>query len=279
MKYSQIDRLSFDDYLNHDAKIGMAKNDLRFFHLHWHNYFEYELVISGEGTHVLNNKTYHIRPGDVWLVNPSDFHEFSSENGMTIFNVSFEDNIVRSDLIKNSILHFSQKVIHFTEKQFNVSQFLLEKMHENYLCPTAFSKEYIENLMNCVLFELFSAVNSLTAQNSSEYDYDQENSAITKALLYLQLHFNENPSLQQISQIFGHNKNYFCEMFYKQTNMHYSEYLRKMKLDYAKNLLTNTGLPVTDICYSSGFSNLSSFLQAFKKEFGITPTQYRNKIP
>ena len=55
----------------------------------------------------------------------------------------------------------------------------------------------------------------------------------------------------------------------------FSEYVSKMRLNYAAVLLAETNESVTDICFASGYGNLSHFLRCFKKEYGVSPKKYR----
>ena len=107
--------------------------------------------------------------------------------------------------------------------------------------------------------------------------YHQETSAstpITKALLYLHLHFRENPSLSHTANIAGFCPNYFSELFHKHMGCTYTEYLTTLKLNYAKRLLESCDITSTDVCFECGFSSLSNFLKVFKLHFGISPHQY-----
>lgn len=280
MNNASKNRLSFDNYLNSEIGIGLTKNSLSEFPMHWHNYFEYELMVEGEAIHELNGEKYHVGVGDAWIVTPTDFHRITSKKNFTLFNVSFNENTVHTNLLKKSILFIPQKIAHFTDEDLNFSLVILEKMLGNYNTTyqsTDFKKAYYKNLVNSLLFQFGATINK-EPKKIIDPSKIQSGNSITKALLYLQIHFNENPSLQQVSRFVGHNKNYFCELFYRQTGMHYSEYLRSLKLDYSKNLLLYSDLSVTEICYASGFTNFSAFLRDFKNGVGVTPTQFRKTM-
>ena len=54
-----------------------------------------------------------------------------------------------------------------------------------------------------------------------------------------------------------------------------SEFVNELRLNYAVNLITNTNLKITDICYESGFGNLASFYTLFQKSYGKSPKKFR----
>ena len=64
-------------------------------------------------------------------------------------------------------------------------------------------------------------------------------------------------------------------MFKKETDMNFSEYLKKIRIDNAKNLLLNTENTVEDISYAVGYSDIKYFSRLFKKLTGVTPTEFR----
>ena len=67
----------------------------------------------------------------------------------------------------------------------------------------------------------------------------------------------------------------FIKNFKEQTGYTIVEYKNKKRMEFAANMLRNTDKKVIDIAYELRFESLSYFLRTFKKEFGITPTEYR----
>ena len=66
---------------------------------------------------------------------------------------------------------------------------------------------------------------------------------------------------------------YLCKKYFHEN---FSDYLWNMRMERAKFLLRNTQDSVEDICVAVGYENVSSFRRKFKKELGLTPSQYRN---
>ena len=60
-----------------------------FLSIHWHNFFELEIVTKGSGEVSCNNKKYPIKPGMVSLLTPLDFHEYSITSETDIINIQF----------------------------------------------------------------------------------------------------------------------------------------------------------------------------------------------
>lgn len=66
---------------------------------------------------------------------------------------------------------------------------------------------------------------------------------------------------------------YLCKKYF---NENFSEYLWNLRMAKAKELLRSTSKPIEEICLDVGYENVSSFRRKFKKELGMTPSQYRN---
>lgn len=92
---------------------------------------------------------------------------------------------------------------------------------------------------------------------------------------YIGDHYNQSLTLEMVSGEIGFNATYFSGMFKKETGMNFSDYLKKIRIDNAKNMLLNTEQTVEDISYAVGYSDIKYFSRLFKKLTGVTPTEFR----
>ncbi|MCI9168764.1 MAG: response regulator [Dorea sp.] len=92
---------------------------------------------------------------------------------------------------------------------------------------------------------------------------------------YISDNYYKPLTLEMVSKEIGFNATYFSSMFKKETDMNFSEYLKKIRIDNAKNLLLNTENSVEDISYAVGYSDIKYFSRLFKKLTGVTPTEFR----
>lgn len=82
-------------------------------------------------------------------------------------------------------------------------------------------------------------------------------------------------SMQEICERINLSEAFFSRSFKAVTGMTFSSYTRTVRIGRARTLLAESDLAVTDICFDSGFSNLSNFNRAFLLETGMTPSAYR----
>jgi AraC-like DNA-binding protein len=71
---------------------------------------------------------------------------------------------------------------------------------------------------------------------------------------------------------------YFCKMFKKATGLKFTDYVSRIRVEKAKNLLLNRNLRVSEIAYEVGFQSLTHFNRVFKKILGLSPTEYRGQL-
>lgn len=64
----------------------------------------------------------------------------------------------------------------------------------------------------------------------------------------------------------------------KYYNVNITQYINSLRLNYAANMIKNTNYSLTDICFECGFNSTSYFSSCFKKNYGISPTEYRMQI-
>ncbi|MDQ0188920.1 helix-turn-helix domain-containing protein [Alicyclobacillus cycloheptanicus] len=87
--------------------------------------------------------------------------------------------------------------------------------------------------------------------------------------------YQNDISLDQLSELVGHSKNYICKTFKEQTGMTINLYLNKVRIDRAAELLVNTHAEISEISSSVGYNNVYHFMKTFKKIVGTSPGNFR----
>jgi AraC-like DNA-binding protein len=100
-------------------------------------------------------------------------------------------------------------------------------------------------------------------------------STIEKAKAYLADHFMDDISLKEIADHCCISTFHFSRIFKTFTSCSPHQYLLNLRLKHAEILLKNTKLPVTDVCFSSGFNSLEYFSAAFGQKYKYAPSRFR----
>ncbi len=102
---------------------------------------------------------------------------------------------------------------------------------------------------------------------------------IARAKQFIHDHQHEDLSLGAVSKAVHTSTFYFCKLFKKATGINFTDYLSRVRIEKAKQLLLNPNLRVSEIAYEVGFQSLTHFNRVFKKIVGQSPTRYRGKLP
>jgi AraC-like DNA-binding protein len=102
--------------------------------------------------------------------------------------------------------------------------------------------------------------------------------AIIRAKQYIQEHQAEDLRLEQVAKAVNMSHFYFCKMFRKVVGLNFTDYLARVRIEKAKNLLLNPNLRVSEIAYEIGFQSLTHFNRVFKRILGQSPSDYREQL-
>ena len=117
---------------------------------------------------------------------------------------------------------------------------------------------------------------TLLVQTVAEHRAGKNYSAPVYACLnYIDTHFNEKITLEDLGRLTGFNPCYLAELFRKETGKTFGAYLMNLRISTARALLTQTSYPYSKIALSLGFCSQSHFTAAFKRHTEYTPSQYR----
>ncbi|MEN6314849.1 MAG: PocR ligand-binding domain-containing protein [Clostridiaceae bacterium] len=98
---------------------------------------------------------------------------------------------------------------------------------------------------------------------------------IYKALDYIKRNFSKRITLEEVAGQVYLNPSYFSKIFKSEMNTTFVSYVNKIRINAAKNLLSDISIPLTDISCMVGFEDQSYFTKVFKKATGVTPGKYR----
>ncbi len=131
----------------------------------------------------------------------------------------------------------------------------------------------IDTFKKAVKMEMFQ----LSAQLTSPSSHPQSD-VIYQVAHYIRLNYNKPFSQFACAQLFFINKNYMCRKFKNTFHVSMISYLNQIRIDHAKELLTNPGMKIKDIAYLVGFEDEKYFSRQFHKNTGLSPNEYRNQL-
>ncbi|MDY3249019.1 MAG: helix-turn-helix domain-containing protein, partial [Candidatus Choladocola sp.] len=104
---------------------------------------------------------------------------------------------------------------------------------------------------------------------------EQSDSVVKKAKAYIQEHFSEDVSLDDVSREVNISPYYFSKIFKEESGENFIEYLTKVRMEKAKEMLANPDLSIKEVSAMSGYADPNYFSRLFKKQTDMTPREYK----
>ncbi|MGM7724782.1 AraC family transcriptional regulator [Metabacillus sp. Hm71] len=231
--------------------------------------YVFQYTLSGVGRLDKNGKSYSLEAGEAFIV------EIPSDHRYYLPTDSEEWEFVFITLVGNEaaacwrfINEQSGPVLKIPPDS-KLIQLLLRNYHDTYEqkitdAYVASAKAY-EFIMECYRFT-----------RNIEKTAQEFSLQITKALSFIQTHYHEPITLDEIAAISGYSRYYFIKQFQQQLNMTPVQYLTKVRIQKAAELLRSTSLTVTDIAAQVGYANANYFNKVFRKAVGVSAGTFRD---
>ncbi len=245
--------------------------------LHHHDFFEIYFLIAGDVTYLIDSKIVHVMPGDLLLISPSQLHQVCIQPEMSAYEryVLWVDPAVlrrmstdHSDLTTG--LEAGHNQLRLGSQDRSRVQALLEALYHE-----SDSGDYGADLLReSLLTQLLVLVNRLVNQQGSWMDEDSNtNRAVAQVVGYVNLHYGEPITLDQLAEQFYVSKYHLSREFSRQMGISIYHYIQKKRLLIARQYLDQGKRPneVYPLC---GFNDYTCFYRAFRAEYGISPREY-----
>lgn len=221
-------------------------------------------ITSGRGVYQAAGKTFHIRSGDAFLIRPGErtYYRADSREPWEYFWVAF-DGVGAAELI-GDIGFASGRVIHACEPE-RVAEKLAAMVRD-----AADTNRYR-------VLEHFYGLLSLLYVHPNENPDNAADRYIRLAKSYIANNYAFPIRIDALAAYIGIDRSYLYRLF--QTRLHTSPkaYLNDVRIEMAKSMLAEKRYSITDVALSCGFSDASSFCNAFKKATGRTASDFRSE--
>lgn len=253
--------------------------------VHWHKEFEINRVLDGEGVFRINKEEYSARKGDILIIRPGDVHSaYLGGNECFIYDtLVFDPDMIGAGELSRSAVEYIQPL---SNGKMTVCGMLssgdsgYEKADECTARLFEFAKaDLAENdlMVKAKLLELFYL---LISNGHTNFETDNlSNSSVKPAISYISDHYTENIRIAELAAKCMMSESHFMALFKKTAGVSAVEYISELRLRQACYELKSTENSVMEIAMNCGFRNLSNFNRQFKRAFGKTPSEYRQKSP
>jgi two-component system response regulator YesN len=137
--------------------------------------------------------------------------------------------------------------------------------------------EDIYEALNAAMLKLSGVPLEKHPIGTEEDDYEG-NFIVNRAMSYINEHYAEKLTLQQLADYLYISTWHLCRVFKKCTNMNFVDILNKIRIEHAKRYLKETNLKIYEISRNVGYSDIAYFSKVFRAMTGMSPKQYRERV-
>ena len=236
---------------------------------HFHEYYVIGFIEGGKRHLWCKGKEYDTSAGDLILFNPRDNHYCAPVNGELLdyraVNIKPEvmSRAVKEITGEAYMPYFTENVVYKSDIAQSVQDLYRAVLND---APLLEKEENLFFLLDQILREYASDFESA--------DVLRPNRQIQSLCQYMEEHFAENVTLDELLSMTDFGKSYLLRSFTRQTGVSPYRYLQTIRLDKAKRFLEE-GIAPIDAAGMAGFSDQSHFTNFFKEFIGVTPKQYQ----
>ena len=248
--------------------------------LHHHDFYEVYFFLSGNVQYNIESRSYLLTPGDVLLISPMELHQpmFGSEQR------EYERIVLWIDK------QFLES-IGLPGEQFTNCFDTAAPNHSNLLRPEGVQRQFLMFLLEQLISESNSRepyrevsalsylaqvlvlLNRLSLQKRKEEPVSTQDSTVYDVLGYINEHYSENLTLDDLANTFFISKYHLAREFQRLVGTSVHRYIVQKRLVMAKQMLS-AGKPSSEVYQHCGFGDYSNFYRAFKAEYQLSPKEY-----
>ena len=261
-----------------DSSVRVWYSDVPWrYEMHEHSAVEILLTLEGSVSYTVEDITYQVRKGEVLIIPPDTPHELSMGEESSRYLFLFEPEGILSMRDIKTLAPYFHRPFHLrdgSEAHVRIREQLL-KLKDIY--------EKRELMWNTVCYSYLLRIYAVLGQRylngirarAAENDRIVESEVITASMTYIDNHYRQDLSLEDVAEFAGFSRYYFSRSFKKQTGYSFKDYLCQKRLQVAMDLLIRSDKPMKDVAAESGFGSVATFNRVFREKKGCTPTQFR----
>ena len=253
-------------FYNRDSDIErVGKHTMR---KHCHNHFEIYFITKGTCCYFIDNKIYHLQPGDIILIPEGIMHNTEYQN------TTYSRKLISCSryFIPNSVEPMLPELMHLYRNPDIVGELneLFDKIEAEYSNRDEMSEDIFKCYTNMIFFLLARNPNLCTPKADDKHYIDD-------AIEFLQGHLSTEITLQEMAARYFVSPEHFSRVFKRKVGFNFSEYVNLLRLQKAESMLRQmNAASITEIAQSCGFNDSNYFSVQFKKFYGISPKRFQS---
>ncbi len=245
--------------------------------IHHHDFYELYFLLDGDVEYWVDGSVYRLRPGDLMLINPMEFHRPMVQGGTVYERIvlwidkDYLEHLSPADspLIRcyDKSLPTHTNLLHPSSVQRTAIHTMLSE-----LVRESYSTDYgAELYANGLFLQFMTTINRLALQADTRRGATENGTPlVSRVLSYIGEHYQDDLSLESLAQRFYVSKYHLSHEFSSAVGISIYRYILMKRLFAARQLLMDGHAP-GEVCGHCGFKDYTAFYRAFKAEYGINP--------
>ena len=234
------------------------------------NCYVMHIITKGKGTLLINNEIHELSEGDIFVTKPNTkiSYKQESKNPWEYIWFEFYGSVVKKII---SCIDPKESIIIKTTKLETIKH--LFKSAVNKLSDCYKNSESI--LIDSTILNMFSLILSEQTNLKECKELTKKEIKVNEIISYIEANYsNSDLTIKCIADKFYFTQSYFTRLFKETTGVTPIQYIIKIRMTKACELLSHKSFTIAQIAENVGFRNQFYFSKEFKKYHGITPSQY-----
>ena len=268
----------------------LQKDSYPYYPTPWHYHPEYELVlvVKSKGQRIVGDSIEQFEDGDLVFMGPNlphvfnngpEYYDSNSELIAEAIVIHFKEDFVGRGFFELPEMTGVKKLLHDSrwglkilgETRRKIASGMHEMLDQSPSQRLLSLLQLLEGLSVSKEYRMLASLGYLQA--GQQLDANRMN----KVYDYIMSRFRNPISLLEVAQVANLSPQSFCRFFKARTRKTFSQFLNEVRIGYACKLMAEEHLNIGDICYESGYNNLSNFNRQFKRIVDMPPKEYRKQ--
>lgn len=242
---------------------------------HWHDYYQFVYVRKGSGAVVIGDEVIRVSENDAVIIKRNEPHTFEAYSGkMETYEVKFILIDEKTDFLREDVRFFCHDTARSIKHALRQIEYETDDVDE-------FSRDVISVEMCKIL--LFMKRELMRRREIADIKAINDEDEVTDELLdkirnYIDENISQNITVKDVSEFVCVEYKYFSHHFALRYGMRLKQYIRRKRIELAKEFIVNTDMNMTAIAENCGFGTIHYMTRVFKDEENISPTEFRRRF-
>jgi AraC-like DNA-binding protein len=250
------------------------------FPVHYHPEYELNMVLDSSGKRFIGDSVQEYSSPDLVMIGPNTSHAWKGSDiheSPHVITIQFDGSYFSEKLLNKKFVLPLRNLFEKSKRGILFSKDTIESVRERIIKLSEAEGFDSFLIFISILYDLSISRNqTLLASMGYTGQFDTNQSQrVSKVIAYIQGNLQNEIKINQVADLLNMSETAFSHFFKKRTQRSFSDYLTDMRISYASRLILETDRNISEVCFMSGFNNLSNFNRTFKNRYRCTPVEFR----